>query len=140
VETELWPNLMIEADQANVPCLLINARLSEKSAKGYGKVPSLTQPMLKSLKQLLAQDQATLARFIELGANPHTSQVVGSIKFDIHAPDSFVQQAAQLRQDWALQERKIITIASTHAPEEQYLLAALQPILQQQPELLCIVV
>ncbi|WP_180170772.1 3-deoxy-D-manno-octulosonic acid transferase [Acinetobacter sp. YH12027] len=140
VETELWPNLMIEADQANVPCLLINARLSEKSAKGYGKVPSLTQPMLKSLKQLLAQDQATLARFIELGANPHTSQVVGSIKFDIHAPDSFVQQAAQLREDWALQERKIITIASTHAPEEQKLLAALQPILQQQPELLCIVV
>lgn len=140
VETELWPNLMIEADQANVPCLLINARLSEKSAKGYSKVPSLTQPMLKSLKQLLAQDQATLTRFIELGANPHTSQVVGSIKFDIHAPDSFVQQAAQLRQDWALQDRKIITIASTHAPEEQYLLTAMQPFLNQHPELLCIVV
>lgn len=140
VETELWPNLMIEADQANVPCLLINARLSEKSAKGYGKVPSLTQPMLKSLKQLLAQDQATLTRFIGLGANPHTSQVVGSIKFDIHAPDSFVQQAAQLRQDWALQDRKIITIASTHAPEEQYLLTAMQPFLNQHPELLCIVV
>ena len=44
VETELWPNLLIEADQAQVPCLLINARLSEKSARGYGKVPSLTKP------------------------------------------------------------------------------------------------
>ncbi|ENV74283.1 hypothetical protein F946_00322 [Acinetobacter johnsonii ANC 3681] len=140
VETELWPNLIAQAGQSQVPCILINARLSEKSAKGYAKVSSLTQPMLHGLDQLLAQDRATAERFIQLGAAPSVTQVVGSIKFDIHAPESFVTQAAQLKQEWSLTGRKIITIASTHALEEQKLLSALKPYLDAQSELLCIVV
>ncbi|MEJ5036033.1 3-deoxy-D-manno-octulosonic acid transferase [Acinetobacter johnsonii] len=140
VETELWPNLIAQAGQSQVPCILINARLSEKSAKGYAKVSSLTQPMLYGLDQLLAQDRATAERFIQLGAAPSVTQVVGSIKFDIHAPESAVKQAAQLKQEWSLAGRKIITIASTHAPEEQKLLNALKPYLDAQFELLCIVV
>lgn len=140
VETELWPNLIDQAKQLQVPCILINARLSEKSAKGYSKVPSLTRPMLQGLDQLLAQDQAALERFIGLGAKAERSQVVGSIKFDIHAPQHAVEQAIQLKADWALAGRKILTIASTHAPEEQTLLTALKPYLQRHPELLCIVV
>lgn len=140
VETELWPNLIAQAGQSQVPCILINARLSEKSAKGYAKVSSLTQPMLHGIDQLLAQDQATAERFIQLGAVPSVTQVVGSIKFDIHAPESFVKQATQLKQEWSLAGRKIITIASTHAPEEQKLLNALKPYLEAQFELLCIVV
>ena len=140
VETELWPNLIAQAGQSQVPCILINARLSEKSAKGYAKVSSLTQPMLHGLDQLLAQDRATAERFIQLGAAPSVTQVVGSIKFDIHAPESAVKQAAQLKQEWSLAGRKIITIASTHAPEEQKLLSAFKPYLDTQPELLCIVV
>jgi 3-deoxy-D-manno-octulosonic-acid transferase len=119
---------------------LINARLSEKSAKGYAKVSSLTQPMLHGLDQLLAQDQATAERFIQLGAAPSVTQVVGSIKFDIHAPETAVKQAVQLNQEWSLAGRKIITIASTHAPEEQKLLSAFKPYLDAQPELLCLVV
>ncbi len=140
VETELWPNLIAQAGQSQVPCILINARLSEKSAKGYAKVSSLTQPMLHGLDQLLAQDRATAERFIQLGAAPSVTQVVGSIKFDIHAPELAVKQAAQLKQEWSLAGRKIITIASTHAPEEQKLLNALKPYLDAQFELLCIVV
>ena len=140
VETELWPNLIAQAGQSQVPCILINARLSEKSAKGYAKVSSLTQPMLQGLDQLLAQDRATAERFIQLGAAPSVTQVVGSIKFDIHAPESAVKQAAQLNHEWSLAGRKIITIASTHAPEEQKLLSAFKPYLDTQPELLCIVV
>ena len=140
VETELWPNLIDQANKQNIPCMLINARLSEKSAKGYGKVPSLTTPMLNGLQQLLAQDHATLTRFIELGMSAEHAQVVGSIKFDISAPHSFIEQAAQLKEQWNLASRKIIVLASTHAPEEQNLLTALKSYLEQYPELLCIVV
>ena len=140
VETEIWPNLIDQAQQFKVPCLLINARLSEKSAKGYGKVHALSQGMLSGLDQLLAQDQATLDRFLKLGMPENKSQVLGSIKFDIHAPESFIQQAEQLKQDWNLSARKIITIASTHAPEEQKLLTALQPYLRQHPEIVVILV
>lgn len=140
VETELWPNLIDQAQAFKVPTILVNARLSAKSAQGYAKVSGLTQAMLKGLNQLLAQDAATAERFIQLGAAPSVTQVVGSIKFDIHAPEQFVQQAIQLKHDWQLAGRKMITIASTHAPEEQKLLSALQPYLQQHPEWLCIVV
>ena len=140
VETELWPNLIAQADQSKVPCILVNARLSDKSAKGYGKVPSLTRPMLQGLNQLLAQDQASLDRFIALGMAKQYGQVVGSIKFDIHAPQRFLDQAQQLKRDWHLAQRKIITLASTHAPEEQSLLKALQHHLNQDAQTLVIVV
>ena len=140
VETEIWPNLIDQAQRFKVPCLLINARLSEKSAQGYGKVQGLTRGMLSGLDQLLAQDQATLKRFLNLGMAENKSQVLGSIKFDIHAPESFIQQAQQLKQNWNLASRKVITLASTHAPEEQKLLRALQPYLRQHPEIVVIMV
>lgn len=140
VETELWPNLIDQAQHFQVPCLLINARLSEKSAKGYAKVKGLTRGMLQNLQQLLAQDSATQQRFIALGMPAERTNVVGNIKFDITAPEDFVEQAAQLQQTWQLVHRKIITLASTHAPEEQQLLTALKPYFAEHPELLCIVV
>lgn len=140
VETELWPNLIDQAKEFNVPCILVNARLSEKSAKGYGKVPSLTRPMLQKLDRLLAQDAATQQRFIALGIPKSQTEVVGSIKFDISAPEQFVQKAQQLKVDWNLSSRKIITIASTHSPEEDKLLTAFKVYLEQHPDWLLIVV
>ena len=83
VETELWPNLLDQAQFFKVPSILVNARLSEKSAQGYAKVSGLTRAMLHGLDQLLAQDRATAERFIQLGAAQSVTQVVGSIKFDI---------------------------------------------------------
>jgi len=140
VETELWPNLIDQAQHFQVPCLLINTRLSEKSAKGYAKVKGLTRGMLQNLQQLLAQDLATQQRFIALGMPSERTRVVGNIKFDIRAPEDFVEQAVQLQQTWQLAHRKIITLASTHAPEEQQLLTALKPYFAEHPELLCIVI
>ncbi len=140
METELWPNLIDQAPNFNVRCLLLNARLSEKSAKGYGKVKGLTRGMLKNLTGLLAQDTATQQRYIDLGIASEKTQVLGNIKFDITAPQQFINHAAQLKQEWSLQGRKIITLASTHAPEEQQLMAELKAALDATPALVCIVV
>ncbi|MCH7308106.1 3-deoxy-D-manno-octulosonic acid transferase [Acinetobacter sp. NIPH 1852] len=140
VETEIWPNLIAAAQQHQIACILLNARLSEKSAKGYAKVRRLTQPMLQQLTWMLAQDSATLARYVDLGLDQTKSQVVGNIKFDITASTDFIEQAEQLKQDWQLADRQIITLASTHAPEEEILLKQLQPHLNSNPNLLCIVV
>lgn len=140
VETELWPNLIDQAKLQQVPCLLLNARLSEKSAKGYRRVSGLTAGMLKQIDWVLAQDNATRQRYVELGLDQQKSQVVGNIKFDIHAPEAFINQAAKLYQLWYLGQRKVLTIASTHAPEELQILQALQPYLRSDPELVCIVV
>ena len=140
VETEIWPNLIAQAKQKQIPCILLNARLSEKSAKGYGKVRRLTQPMLQQLTWLLAQDITTQQRYVDLGLDQSKSQVVGNIKFDISAPNSFIEQAEQLKQEWQLEKRQIITLASTHAPEEENLLKQLQSHLKLNPNLVCIVV
>ncbi|MCG9510859.1 3-deoxy-D-manno-octulosonic acid transferase [Acinetobacter pittii] len=140
VETELWPNLIDQAKLQQVPCLLLNARLSEKSAKGYSRVSGLTAGMLKQIDWVLAQDVATRQRYVELGLDQQKSQVVGNIKFDIHAPQTFINQAEQLQQQWYLGQRKVLTIASTHAPEEQQILEALAPYLKSEPDLVCIVV
>lgn len=140
VETEIWPNLIAQAKQKQIPCILLNARLSEKSAKGYDKVRRLTQPMLQQLTWLLAQDITTQQRYVDLGLDQSKSQVVGNIKFDISAPNSFIEQAEQLKQEWQLEKRQIITLASTHAPEEEQLLKQLQTHLNSNPHLLCIVV
>ncbi|WPP55124.1 3-deoxy-D-manno-octulosonic acid transferase [Acinetobacter pittii] len=140
VETELWPNLIDQAKLQQVPCLLLNARLSEKSAKGYSRVSGLTAGMLKQIDWVLAQDNATRQRYVELGLDQQKSQVVGNIKFDIHAPEAFINQAAKLYQLWYLGQRKVLTIASTHAPEELQILQALAPYLKTDPDLVCIVV
>ena len=140
VETEIWPNLIAQAKQKQIPCILLNARLSEKSAKGYDKVRRLTQPMLQQLTWLLAQDITTQQRYVDLGLDQSKSQVVGNIKFDISAPNSFIEQAEQLKQEWQLEKRQIITLASTHAPEEEQLLKQLQLHLNSNPDLLCMVV
>ena len=140
METELWPNLLDIAQEFDVPCILLNARLSEKSAQGYAKVKGLTRGMLQNLDALLAQDQATQQRFIQLGMPAEKTQVLGSVKFDIGAPQHFIHQAEQLKNEWQLAGRKIMTLASTHAPEEAQLLEHLQAALNADARLLCIVV
>lgn len=140
METELWPNLLDQAPEFDVPSILLNARLSEKSAKGYARVKGLTRSMLQQLSQLLAQDTATQQRYIELGITAEKTQVLGNIKFDITAPQSFIEHAANLKQAWQLAGRKIMILASTHAPEEKEILSALKSALDSNPKLLCIVV
>ncbi|WP_334135117.1 3-deoxy-D-manno-octulosonic acid transferase [Acinetobacter schindleri] len=140
METELWPNLIDQAKNYKVPCLLLNARLSEKSAQGYTKVKGLTRGMLNAMQQLLAQDLATQQRYIDLGIETKKTQVLGNIKFDITAPQQFIERASELKREWNLSGRKIITLASTHAPEEQQLMAELKAALDTDPNLLCIVV
>lgn len=140
METELWPNLLDQAPQFNVPSVLLNARLSEKSAKGYAKVKGLIRGMLKNLTGLLAQDTATQQRYIQLGIAAEKTQVLGNIKFDITAPERFIHQADQLKQEWQLGGRKIVTLASTHAPEEKEILSVLKAALEADPYLVCIVV
>lgn len=140
METELWPNLLERVQLQEIPMLLLNARLSKKSAQGYARFKRLTAPMLEQLDFIAAQDQASLQRFAALGKSPRQMSVVGNIKFDIQPPSKFIQQAEQLRHDWQLESRQVITLASTHAPEEQKLLQMLQPYLKRHLEQLCIVV
>jgi 3-deoxy-D-manno-octulosonic-acid transferase len=139
IETELWPNLLAACAEQAIPTALINARLSARSAKGYGKFSRLTRPMLQQLSLIAAQDNDTAQRFIRLGAVRHAVQVTGSLKFDLHAPAHLLAQATQIRQEWQLATRPLFVVASTHEPEEKLLLEAFHQLLKNYPDALLII-
>lgn len=140
METELWPNLLSCMQQHDIPQLLLNARLSEKSAKGYAKFKSLTVPMLQQLDFIATQDQPSLQRFKALGKSTAQMENLGNVKFDIAIPEHLVAQARHLQQEWHLKNRQIMVLASTHHPEETEIIALMAKALQKHPQLLCIVI
>lgn len=140
IETELWPNLLAICYQQHIPTALINARLSERSARGYGKFARLTKPMLQQLSLIAAQDQDTAQRFIALGASADQVRVTGSIKFDLHAPAHLLVEAQTLKQQWGLASRQVIVAASTHDPEELLLLEQFKKLLFAFPKAVLIIV
>lgn len=139
VETELWPNFLRQCKQLKIPVLLANARLSERSARGYARFPGLTHQMLSQLSHLAAQGEADAQRFQALGMDSSRLSVTGSIKFDVAIQPEWATQAQQLRQLWGT-ERPVVLAASTHDDEEAQLLSVLPALLEQHPSLLLVLV
>lgn len=121
METELWPNLLAECKRARVPVTLLNARMSERSARGYARAACLTRPMLESLQVIAAQTAADAARLRDLGA-PRV-EVCGNLKFDVAIPHAQRELGARWRA--ALGGRRVVLLASTREGEEEMLLSAL---------------
>ena len=138
METELWPNLVAECQRARVPVLLANARLSERSARGYQRVSALVRPMFAALDWVAVQSAAEAERFSRLGVREQAMTVTGSIKFDLKPSEAVLQGAAQWRGQWG--ERPVWIAASTHAGEDELVLQAHQQLLQHQPQALLILV
>lgn len=125
METELWPNTLAACRARGVPAVLINGRLSARSARGYQKFSALTRPMLGQLTAAGIQHQDDAARFAALGLAAERSAVTGNIKFDIQLADALRQQAAQLKQQWSNNGQRLVWIAaSTHAGEDEIILDA----------------
>ena len=120
METELWPNLIRAADRAGVPLMLANARLSERSARGYARLPALTRACLARVAQVAAQTDADAARLRALGARAVT--VVGNLKFDIAPPPQQLALGASWRARWG--QRPVLLAASTREGEEAQILRA----------------
>jgi len=120
VESDLWPNLMIEASTRNVPMVLINGRLSEHSFQRWRRLPRSIFDLLGRLDLCLAGTSSDAARFGELGA----PQVVmtGNLKLDVPAPPADQAKLDALRD--AIGGRPVIAAASTHAGEEGVVIEA----------------
>lgn len=140
METELWPNLLGQARRQGVQTMLLNARLSARSARGYCKVLPLLRPMLQQFSAILTVDAASRRRFIKLAGQQSAVHIQrsGNLKFDLTVPADLPARAAQLRQ--LCGTRPIWVAGSTHAGEDEQVLAAHQQLLQQWPDLLLILV
>jgi len=139
METELWPNIIRSCNKQQVPVILANARLSEKSARGYAKFPKLTQPMLQGLDLIAAQHRNDAQRFIGLGIDERKVDVTGSIKFDIKVPEQSLAQGKELKQLWG-EARPVLVLASSHEGEDDLILDSYQQLLADFPDLLLVLV
>ena len=83
METEIWPNLYTCCGQHHIPLYLINARLSERSARGYQKISQFVRSTLDNVSIIATQTQDDAQRFVSLGAKTDAIKVMGNIKFDI---------------------------------------------------------
>jgi 3-deoxy-D-manno-octulosonic-acid transferase len=137
METELWPNLFAACGKHNIPVMVANARLSAKSAEGYQRIAPLTRQMLANVSTLAVQTQTEADRFIALGLLPSKAIVTGNIKFDLEVPAELAQKSSLLREQLGNQ-RLIWVAASTHAAEEEIVLAAHKSILEKFPDALLI--
>lgn len=135
METELWFNLIAGCKQQAIPLLLVNARLSEKSALGYAKLGQLMHEGLQNLTAIAAQTKQDAERLQNLGAKNVT--VAGNLKFDVMPPADALAQGQQLRTLLGA-HRPVFLAASTREGEEALILDAI--IAEQIPNLLTVIV
>ena len=140
METELWPNHIHQCAKRGIPVALANARLSERSARGYARFAGLTRPMLEEMSLIAVQTEAEAERFRLLGARPECVEVTGSIKFDLSIDPQLLIKARELREQWQAQERPVWIAASTHEGEDEIVLAAHRQLLASYPNALLILV
>ena len=138
METELWPNLLRQCAAAEIPVVIANARLSERSARSYARFSGLTAAMLRDIALIAAQAEADADRFRALGA-PRV-QVTGNLKYDLKLPANLSEQGRQLRQAVLGESRPVWIAASTHAGEDEQILEALAALRVRWPELLLLLV
>lgn len=139
METELWPNILLICKKKNIPTLLANARMSERSAKGYARFADFTNTVLTSFSLLAAQSESDRQRLIDLGASSKQTHTVGNLKYDIKLATGIKEQAKAMREMWN-KERPVLIAASTHEGEEQIILDAARYIRSKLPNLLLIIV
>ena len=127
METELWFNLIAACKRENMPLLLLNARLSEKSAKNYAKLGNLVKNGLRDLSAIAAQSEADATRLQMLGASDVT--VAGNLKFDVKPPADSLEKGLALRKLLGTNigtGRTVFLAASTREGEEALVLEAIK--------------
>lgn len=136
VESELWPNIMIEMSYRAVPMILVNGRLSDNSFRRWRQLPAAIRDLLQRLDLCLARTPADAERLSALGARHVVA--TGDLKLDGPAPPTDKTKLAALQQ--ACGERPLVAAASTHDGEEAAMIAAHQRLRASFPQLLTIIV
>jgi 3-deoxy-D-manno-octulosonic-acid transferase len=134
VETELWPNLLFACRDHGIPTYLINARLSERSLRGYRALRPLVGRALRTMRAVAAQSDADASRFARLGARADQIVVHGNLKFDTRVDPQIDTTARAVRS--RIPGRPVWIAASTHPEEEALMLAIDRRLRLRWPDLL----
>ncbi len=127
-ETEIWPNFSHTAKKLNVPVIIVNGRISERTFKTYKRLKFFFKEILKNYFAILVQSEDDKKRFIEIGANPLVTSVMGNMKFDIEKPDIQIS-------DLNLGKNRLIIAGSTHNGEDEIILKTYNNLKKRFPDL-----
>jgi len=140
VETEIWPNFTQQAHKLDIPLVLVNGRISDRSFPRYRMVKFLLQPILDCFSAFCMQSQTDAERIISLGAPDVRVENTGNLKFDHELIDISAEQVQRQKNLYRLPEQVAIMVAgSTHDKEEKQLLEAYSQIATQMERKLLLV-
>ena len=138
IETEIWPNTIYLCSVRNVPVVMLNVRLSEKSRRNYQRIAWLLRPTLHRIERFGVQSEKHRQRLIDLGVQPSNVYRTGSMKFETKLAAGVREVAEAVRQDWG-RDRLVIVAGSTHEGEEEILLRIFQQLKSTHSELLLVI-
>jgi 3-deoxy-D-manno-octulosonic-acid transferase len=134
METELWPNFLRESAAQQIPVVLVNGRLSDKSVRRYRHIANFFRRVVSHLDRAIMQSDRDAERLRELGFPSDKIFVSGNLKFDAGKMSPGEMLTGLLRQRFALKAENLILAASTHAPEERILVESLRIVRQNFTE------
>ncbi len=141
VEAEIWPNMIWGLQRRSIPYLLVNARISDRSYRGYRWAGRLFEPFFRGFAGIGAQNQADAERLQNLGARPEKIQVVGSLKFEGgSAAHARLDARALLDQIGIPDHAPVLVAGSTHSGEETLLASVASRLRERFPDLFLILV
>jgi len=139
-ETEIWPNFLKSAQDMNIPCILINGRISPDSFKHYKKTKFFFKHILKNFSAFCMQTEQDRTRILELGAEKRKVRVTGNTKFDaLVSNEENTDIKNKFIKNFGIKENdRVIIAGSTHKGEEEKVLDAFQYICQKVSNVLLI--
>jgi 3-deoxy-D-manno-octulosonic-acid transferase len=142
VEAEIWPNFLWRARDRGIPIFLVNARLSDRSYRGYRRFGCLFKPIFALFAGIGAQNDADAAKLSEIGCRPEAIHVVGSLKFDAAKLDERrrLDVPALLRRVGVKPGARLLIGGSTHAGEEAILAEQFLRLRTRFPDLFLVLV
>lgn len=139
METEIWPNLYHTCGQRKIPLVMVSARISPQSVGRYRRLLPMFREALSHGILIAAQGEADAKRFLQLGANPERTWIMGNIKFDHGVPPDLRDKGRRFRAA-SIGARPVWIAASTHDKEEEQVLDAHRIVLEQMPDAVLILV
>jgi 3-deoxy-D-manno-octulosonic-acid transferase len=135
-ESEFWPNLLIETANRNIPIVLVNGRLSQRSFTRWKRAKKTAQALLSSFDLCLTQDADVAERLEQLGARRVLS--TGNLKFDVLPPPADEHDMQEVKR--TIHGRPLFLAASTHRGEDEDVIEAHIEVMEKIPNLLTIIV
>ncbi len=132
MESELWPNLMLQCEKAGVPMAVVNARVSDRSLPRYLRLRRLWRPLLGKISLFLAQSKETAERLVQIGAPAERVRVTGNLKYDLR--EGRESPLVAMLRERLPENARVVVCGSTLEGEERILLAAWPAVLAAGPE------